>query len=279
MKVLFTIVDTIGERGYGFPSLATLAGRVNVNRTTVVRAVANLVRCRYLRRRSGSRTKSNEYEIHPDAAEVLAIAEPLADGDEQAETAEAGRCVDAPTHDGGRCADAPTGRCVDAPRVGAPVHHQLAYITNPIELAQKQKQSPCSKPSRKPPVESSPGFESFWRSYPSKVNRKGAWKIWLREDLEMIAKTIVSNVEARKLRDTRWDGGFVPNPTTFLNQERWTAEPYTATNRESAAGRAERLGNDALRRLGEDDRDDAELIAEMTQAAVPWPLQPAEEFP
>lgn len=129
-------------------------------------------------------------------------------------------------------------------------------------------------------AETSAGFNAFWSAYPSKINRKGAWASWVRDGLEEIADVIVAHVEASNERDTRWRDGFVPHPTTYLNQERWTNEPYIGRGREGAAGRAERLGDEALRRLGEDGRDDAELIEEMTRGRrLPETLEPVETFP
>ncbi len=71
-------------------------------------------------------------------------------------------------------------------------------------------------------------FERFWESYPRKVGKGQAWRSWLkiRPD-DALSAVIVASVEAHR-SDPQWvkDGGqFIPHPSTFLNQERWTDQP------------------------------------------------------
>lgn len=65
-------------------------------------------------------------------------------------------------------------------------------------------------------------FESFWGIYPKKVDKKKSEQKWnhLKEsDRELI----MSDVPKRALSDS-WKKGYVPNPTTYLNGERWNDE-------------------------------------------------------
>jgi hypothetical protein len=74
---------------------------------------------------------------------------------------------------------------------------------------------------------SSSAFESFWQAYPKKVGKAAALKKWELKKLDDYAPTIVAHLKKRVKEDKRWKDGFVLDPTTFLNQERWTDEYET----------------------------------------------------
>ena len=69
-------------------------------------------------------------------------------------------------------------------------------------------------------------FEEFWREYPRKVDKQGAQRAFLRiKDVEKIAPEIMAALASCK-RSEQWtkEGGqFIPHPTTWIRQERWTA--------------------------------------------------------
>ena len=67
-------------------------------------------------------------------------------------------------------------------------------------------------------------FEDFWTVYPKKRKKKTAKEIWCRKKLSHKADTLIADIENRKLRDQQWKDGYVPDPTTYLNQERWDDE-------------------------------------------------------
>lgn len=73
-------------------------------------------------------------------------------------------------------------------------------------------------------------FDRFWDAYPKKVKRKPSMEKWQRKNLDAKAEEIISDVKARKKRDRRWLAGFVPDPTTYLTQERWTDEIEATPN-------------------------------------------------
>ena len=64
-----------------------------------------------------------------------------------------------------------------------------------------------------------PSFSKFWDIYPKKVGKKDALKVWLKINppLEIVLEFI-----GLASQTDRWKKGFIPDPTTFLNQERWT---------------------------------------------------------
>lgn len=70
-----------------------------------------------------------------------------------------------------------------------------------------------------------PGFEEFWLLYPKKVGRKPCLAKWrslgLESKYEQIIKALQIQIEiVFKGMNTQ----FIPNPLTYLNQERWNDE-------------------------------------------------------
>ena len=118
----------------------------------------------------------------------------------------------------------------------------------PVTLA-SQTQSPLdvTRPSRNvtvagdasvtpsprvPPVSSpgySPAFLLFWTSYPKRVGKGEALRSWKRQGLESKATTILEGLERNRAYMLRDDGKFIPNPATFLNQNRWEDDPPIAS--------------------------------------------------
>ena len=111
-------------------------------------------------------------------------------------------------------------------------------------------------------------FADFWEAYPKKIARPQAEKIWNRKGLDSIADRLIQDVTFRRTNDDAWkDKKFIPNPTTYLNQDRWTDEvqKYEAPKRNlSAVERvelatrqraAERTAREDGRTLAEDDSD------------------------
>ena len=69
-------------------------------------------------------------------------------------------------------------------------------------------------------------FERFWEAYPRKVDKKGAERaFWRIKGLADIFPQIIEALETCKASE-QWkkEGGrFIPHPTTWIRQERWTA--------------------------------------------------------
>ena len=73
-------------------------------------------------------------------------------------------------------------------------------------------------------VTSTTRFEDFWKGYPRKRKKKTAKEIWARKKLDSRADILIKDVERRLRADKQWADGYVPDPTTYLNQERWEDE-------------------------------------------------------
>ena len=82
--------------------------------------------------------------------------------------------------------------------------------------------SPIKTPARKNALDD--GFHEFWNVYPKKIGKADAEKKWINKkpniDQVMIALTW-------QIASDQWnknDGEFIPNPSTYINQERWNDE-------------------------------------------------------
>lgn len=64
-------------------------------------------------------------------------------------------------------------------------------------------------------------FGEFWATYPKKVGKKPAGDKWRAKKLNGHAAAILADVRARIAGDRRWKEGYVPNPATYIAQERW----------------------------------------------------------
>ena len=72
------------------------------------------------------------------------------------------------------------------------------------------------------------GFDIFWSAYPKKVKRKPAKLIWQR--VKPDTDVLVADIANRLENDAQWKSGFIPDPTTYLNGERWNDELTEAKN-------------------------------------------------
>ena len=100
-------------------------------------------------------------------------------------------------------------------------------------------------------VTSTARFEDFWKEYPRKVKKKTAKEIWARKKLDRLADQLIADVGSRLRGDAQWKEGFIPHPTTYLNQERWDDELAAAENVVTLDQEAKNYG--LTRRDGESD--------------------------
>ena len=116
-----------------------------------------------------------------------------------------------------------------------------------IEQTLELETEPAPKP--RDPME---GFQLFWQAYPKKQGRTPAEKAWrkLQPDAETVRR-IVEHVQARRTSEdwTKDLGQFIPLPSTFLNQKRWTDETRVAVA-VVTAGKAMSTEERILRKAG-----------------------------
>lgn len=95
-------------------------------------------------------------------------------------------------------------------------------------------------------------FEVFWSKYPKKVAKSTAKKAF--EKVSAPLETLLTAIERQKCSE-QWskdNGQFIPNPATWLNQERWNDELVPAGNTSIPKGASGELGEaelEAIRRV------------------------------
>lgn len=94
-------------------------------------------------------------------------------------------------------------------------------------IAEQSNQPPqTTEPKTPAPSSAAPpspaGFDEFWQQYPAKVAKPAALKAWRKlKPGQALQDAIAKDIAIRKENDRKWVDGFVPNPATYLNQERW----------------------------------------------------------
>lgn len=111
-------------------------------------------------------------------------------------------------------------------------------------------------PPKPPKGRTDAEFAEFWNAYPTKVGKQPARKAF--DKVKVPVETLVAAIERQKC-SSQWskDGGqYIPNPATWLNQQRWEDVLPEA---EKPSGNGQRMDTDpdqlaAIRRmLREDD--------------------------
>jgi len=97
-----------------------------------------------------------------------------------------------------------------------------------------------------PTVPQGQHFEAWWHVYPKKVKKQPSLVKWKAKRLDRIATTLINDVLTRIEKDGRWMAGYVPDPTTYLNQERWNDE---LTPPDRASGNSGRQGLSPVERV------------------------------
>lgn len=117
--------------------------------------------------------------------------------------------------------------------------------------AEQRRVDTSSAPAGAPAKQSSnsEAFERWWKTLPSekKVKKRNAYQIWRRKHLDGRADELIADVQNRLANDRRWIEGYIPDPTTYLNQERWNdavQQPRYERNQNEEAG------EEFLRRIG-----------------------------
>ena len=64
-------------------------------------------------------------------------------------------------------------------------------------------------------------FDDFWAAYPKKKEKKKCKAKWKTRKLDHLADMIIADIVNRLKNDRQWLEGFVPNPLTYINGDRW----------------------------------------------------------
>jgi hypothetical protein len=102
--------------------------------------------------------------------------------------------------------------------------------------------------SGKPALLSNNGsFDIFWQNYPKKVGKGEALKKWKKIKPSGVLLSKMLFTLAWQVKSDQWKkdkGQFIPNPATWLNQERWNDEPIKTGGKTLEQYRAEREAED-----------------------------------
>ena len=92
-----------------------------------------------------------------------------------------------------------------------------------------------SKPLSDSRAELDDGFNLFWNAYPKKVGKGKAKESWEKQkpNLDTVLKTLQWQIHSDQW--VKENGAFIPNPATYINQQRWEDEKQLT--------RIERLAN------------------------------------
>ena len=74
-------------------------------------------------------------------------------------------------------------------------------------------------------------FEAFWELYPKKVAKKKTLQSWIKiKPTNSMLEKILSALQ-NQIKSDQWQTKqYIPNPTTWLNQERWKDEPSKSSS-------------------------------------------------
>ena len=102
---------------------------------------------------------------------------------------------------------------------------------SPDTVTTKSRQTP----DKVPPIrieqnrtDTNARFDAFWSVYPKKVDKKKALSKFAKLK-PADQQTAIDNATERAKSDDQWLRGFAPNPTTYLNGERWNDEWQKST--------------------------------------------------
>ena len=117
--------------------------------------------------------------------------------------------------------------------------------------------SPVKSPLKSTPIVPSE-FDRFYEAYPRKVNRAGAQKAWEKLNPQPALVDRIMGDIAQRLYEGHWDANkekqFIPHPSTYLNQQRWTDE---ITPRNGHALTPEQAAMKTQKLIAEIDKEDS----------------------
>lgn len=113
--------------------------------------------------------------------------------------------------------------------------------TPPLKERETEKKESTSLVHRTPLDER---FDTFWHSYPRKIGKGAARRVWTRiKPSPTLLTTILNAIDTSQLSE-QWQqehGRYIPNPATWLNQERWEDE-HDHEHQDDVAAFNKRLG-------------------------------------
>lgn len=137
---------------------------------------------------------------------------------------------------------------LECPRVVSELPNYQTIKKTSIPSAPESTETPlgCRQPSAD--IES---FQRFWDAYPKKAGKKKCLEKWKSRRLVNQVERLLNDIRTRSASDRKWLEGFIPNPLTYLNGDRWDDEIEPVN-----------LGRDKGVALTQDDREAMRLQQE-----------------
>ena len=120
------------------------------------------------------------------------------------------------------------GMSVESPPNSADEPPSLSGLSPTPPIQPIPSPTPPYNPPAPQKMSASAAFAAFWEAYPSKVGKRAADGAFTKA-LHRIggpnpAAVIMAGIDRAKL-SRKWREGIIPNPATWLNQDRWEDEP------------------------------------------------------
>jgi hypothetical protein len=220
--ILLSLADQANDDGIAWPSVKSITKKTGMSERTVFRHLSDLEKLGHIHReqRIGS---STVYHIHPCQNDTPVKMTPLSP------------VTPTPVN------LTPTPATHDTP--------PLSPVTpTPATVGRQKHQEPSIETKRnqiEPPIGSTV-FDEFWAAYPKKTGKGAALKVWCRMKDHRNVLGLILEALRWQLASEQWtkDGGqYVPNPSTYLNQERWLDEPIEIKTKPKDKTRHEQLAD------------------------------------
>lgn len=203
--VLLAIADHANDEDrQAWPSIAHLAGKCRLSRSTVKRALARLALNGELRLVVAGDGTVNRY----------AVWDPV-------------HLVDPVQIEPGSPGEPPTRFTVDPPP-GSPTDPGVVHSCEPLNHHEPSKRKEPSR--REPSVSREDGFNGFWSTYPKRVAKAAAQKAWqaLKPGAALQATILAAIAQQATWPQWQRDGGqYIPHPATWLHRRQWEDEAPT----------------------------------------------------
>lgn len=80
-------------------------------------------------------------------------------------------------------------------------------------------------------------FEQFWKAYPKKTGKGGAWSSWKSHNPPIDKCLYVVESQKKSVDWTKEGGKYIPNPQTWINQSRWEDEGVSGSTKWIGTGK------------------------------------------
>jgi hypothetical protein len=193
--ILLAIADRCGESGECWPSIARICKDTNLSEDSVIKYRQNLIKKGILKYTGMFMGRSKQIPVMKLMVDDWREGTPGLDS------------FDPPPVATGRCQRG-VEKFISPPGDGGGYHPPVA--TQNLKEEPKRKDLLCAH-----------FFETFWTLYPKKKAKDSCKIKWKAKNLDKHAEEIIAKLKEQIDHDDEWRHGFIPNPLTYINQNRW----------------------------------------------------------